>query len=210
MLSDTQIREVFHFCFLQRLLQLSDPNRYILKSGMNLRFFFNSPRYSEDMDIDVLAGHVPTLKKNAYKILQDAAFKRSLRLFDIEDLAILFSGGHTLSTAQAPLISKVQLSRALDCLMGKEQGYVSFLIALHLHGLVSQIPKTIQIATTGHARTLGSPIGRYEFLQIINRNSCTPKIQDTSRWLWLPMVPYSRSISSITISPLTSPKRSLL
>jgi len=39
MLSDTQIREVFHFCFLQRLLQLSDPNIYILKGGMNLRFF---------------------------------------------------------------------------------------------------------------------------------------------------------------------------
>jgi len=51
-------------------------------------------------------------------------------------------------------------------LLGKEQGYVSFLTALHLHGLVSQIPKTLQIATTGHARTLDSPVGHYEFLQI--------------------------------------------
>jgi len=51
-------------------------------------------------------------------------------------------------------------------LLGKEQGYVSFLTALHLHGLVSQIPKTIQIATTGHARTLDSPVGKFEFLQI--------------------------------------------
>jgi predicted transcriptional regulator of viral defense system len=51
-------------------------------------------------------------------------------------------------------------------LLGKEQGYVSFLTALHLHGLVSQIPRNIQIATTGHARTLNSPIGQYEFLQI--------------------------------------------
>ena len=72
MLSDTQIREVFHFCFLERLLKLSDPSIYILKGGVNLRFFFNSPRYSEDMDIDVLAGSVATLKKNGYKILQDA------------------------------------------------------------------------------------------------------------------------------------------
>jgi hypothetical protein len=88
MLSDTQIREVFHFCFLERLLKLSDPSIYILKGGVNLRFFFNSPRYSEDMDIDVLAGNVATLKKNGYKILQDAAFKRSLRLFDIEDIEI--------------------------------------------------------------------------------------------------------------------------
>ncbi|MFQ5644069.1 MAG: hypothetical protein ACE5FQ_10300 [Thiogranum sp.] len=51
-------------------------------------------------------------------------------------------------------------------LLDKEQGYVSFLTALHLHGLVSQIPKTVQIATTGHARTLNSPVGRYEFLQL--------------------------------------------
>ncbi|MFQ5644070.1 MAG: nucleotidyl transferase AbiEii/AbiGii toxin family protein [Thiogranum sp.] len=88
MLSETRIREVFHFCFLERLLKSSDPGIYILKGGVNLRFFFNSPRYSEDMDIDVLAGNVATLKKNGYKILQDAAFKRSLRLFDIEDIEI--------------------------------------------------------------------------------------------------------------------------
>ena len=88
MLTDTQIREVFHFHFLERLLRLSDPGIYILKGGVNLRFFFHSPRYSEDMDIDVLAGSVATLKKNGYKILQDAAFKRSLRLFDIEDIEI--------------------------------------------------------------------------------------------------------------------------
>ena len=88
MLTDTRIREVFHFCYLERLLRLSDPGIFILKGGVNLRFFFNSPRYSEDMDIDVLAGSVATLKKNGYKILQDGAFKRSLRLFDIEDIEI--------------------------------------------------------------------------------------------------------------------------
>ena len=88
MFSDTQIREVFHFCFLDRLLKLSDPALYILKGGVNLRFFFKSPRYSEDMDIDVVAGAVGTLKKNGYKILQDGAFKRSLRSFDIADIEI--------------------------------------------------------------------------------------------------------------------------
>jgi hypothetical protein len=88
MFSDTQIREVFHFCFLNRLLKLSDPSIYVLKGGVNLRFFFNSPRYSEDMDIDVLAGSVETLKKNGYKILEEAAFRRSLRLFDIDDIEI--------------------------------------------------------------------------------------------------------------------------
>lgn len=88
MFSDTQIREVFHFYFLDRLLRLSDPGLYILKGGVNLRFFFMSPRYSEDMDIDVLAGRVATLKKNGYKILNERAFRRSLRAFDIADIEI--------------------------------------------------------------------------------------------------------------------------
>jgi predicted nucleotidyltransferase component of viral defense system len=88
MFSDTQIREVFHFHFLERLLQQSDPGLYILKGGINLRFFFNSPRYSEDMDIDVLVGGVQTLKKNGYKILNDPAFRRSLRSFDIADIEL--------------------------------------------------------------------------------------------------------------------------
>jgi hypothetical protein len=88
MFTDTQIREVFHFYFLDRLLKLSDPGLYILKGGVNLRFFFRSPRYSEDMDIDVLAGSVQTLRKNGYKILNDGAFQRSLRSFDIADIEV--------------------------------------------------------------------------------------------------------------------------
>lgn len=51
-------------------------------------------------------------------------------------------------------------------LLGKEQGYASFLTALHLHGVVSQIPSAIQIATTGRARVLESPVARFEFFQI--------------------------------------------
>jgi predicted nucleotidyltransferase component of viral defense system len=88
MLTDTQIREVFHFCFLERLLKISSADIYVLKGGVNLRFFFNSPRYSEDMDLDVLAGNVATLKKNGYKILQDNAFKRGLRTYGIADIEL--------------------------------------------------------------------------------------------------------------------------
>ncbi len=51
-------------------------------------------------------------------------------------------------------------------LLGNEQGYVSFLTALHLHGLISQIPATIQVATTGHTRRLESPVGIFEFLKL--------------------------------------------
>jgi hypothetical protein len=40
------------------------------------------------MDIDVLAGSVQTLRKNGYKILNDGAFQRSLRSFDIADIEV--------------------------------------------------------------------------------------------------------------------------
>ena len=125
MLSDTRMREVFHFCFLERLLKLSDP-------GTN---------YSS--------------------ISMPAASKRLSRLTNKKLLTRITKGlwANTSHPWFHPLA-------CVPYLLGKEQGYVSFLTALHLHGLISQIPKTIQIATTGHARTLNSPVGHYEFLQI--------------------------------------------
>ncbi|MXY65585.1 MAG: nucleotidyl transferase AbiEii/AbiGii toxin family protein [Gammaproteobacteria bacterium] len=126
MYSDTQVREVFHFCFLQRLLRTSDPGLYLLKGGVNLRFFFLSPRYSEDMDLDVIAGSVATLKKNGYKILEDAAFRRSLRTFGIDGVEVNDPGKakHTETTlrfrcslitqAGQRLPTKVEFSRRAE------------------------------------------------------------------------------------------------
>ena len=55
---------------------------------------------------------------------------------------------------------------ATGLLLGNEHGYVSFISALHRHGLLSQIPGAIHVATTGHGRKLDSPVGRFEFLQL--------------------------------------------
>lgn len=55
---------------------------------------------------------------------------------------------------------------ATGLLVGNEHGYVSFVSALHRHGVLSQIPGAIHVATTGHGRILDSPIGRFEFLQL--------------------------------------------
>ena len=98
---------------------------------------------------------------NYSSITIPAASKRLLRLADKKLLTRITKGlwANTSHPHFHPLA-------CVPYLLGKEQGYVSFLTALHLHGLVSQIPKTIQIATTGHARTLNSTVGRYEFLQI--------------------------------------------
>ncbi len=50
-------------------------------------------------------------------------------------------------------------------LLGSEQGYVSFLSALHLHGAIAPIPANVQVATTGHARSVRTPVGTL-FLQL--------------------------------------------
>jgi len=58
------------------------------------------------------------------------------------------------------------LMACVSFLLGQEQGYVSFLTALHRHGMISQIPPVIQVATTGHSRKLETSIGRFEFFQL--------------------------------------------
>ncbi len=88
-LDDRAARERVHFVFLERLLRITDPRLYALKGGVNLRFFFGSPRYSEDMDLDVdPTVAVGTLRKNGYKILDDPALRRVLRTSGIVDLVL--------------------------------------------------------------------------------------------------------------------------
>lgn len=87
--ADRAARERFHFLFLEQLLRSSDPSLYALKGGVNLRFFFGSPRYSENMDLDVKPTvAVETLRKNGYKILDDRALRRVLATLGIVDLDI--------------------------------------------------------------------------------------------------------------------------
>ena len=57
-------------------------------------------------------------------------------------------------------------NQAAGLILGNERGYVSFLSALHVHGVISQIPAAVQIATTGHGRIVESPISRYELFRI--------------------------------------------
>ena len=147
MLTDTQLREVFHFSFLDRLLKISDPDMYVLKGGVNLRFFFHSPRYSEDMDLDVLAGSVDTLRKNGYKILRDGAFKRSLLTYGIADIEVndpakakqtkttqRFRFG-LITTANQRLPTKVEFSRRSNLVDNHVKGMVDPEIARQYHRL---------------------------------------------------------------------------
>lgn len=50
-----------------------DPKLYAIKGGCNLRFYFQSPRYSEDLDVDVQIVELGTLRKKIVKLLDSRA-----------------------------------------------------------------------------------------------------------------------------------------
>lgn len=52
-LSVPQVTELFHVAFLDVLSKRLESDRYVLKGGANLRYFFDSVRYSQDIDLDV-------------------------------------------------------------------------------------------------------------------------------------------------------------
>jgi predicted nucleotidyltransferase component of viral defense system len=53
MLTDLEAREALHVLLLSKLSQELRAGAFVLKGGVNLRLFFDSPRYSEDLDLDL-------------------------------------------------------------------------------------------------------------------------------------------------------------
>jgi len=78
-LTDRQAVEVFHLHFLRQLCSGPEKGRFALKDGCNLRFFFGSFRYSEDMHLDVADVPAFALKERVSKILAGPAMTLPLR-----------------------------------------------------------------------------------------------------------------------------------
>ena len=82
-LTNAQITELFHLAFLDVLSKRLDPARYVLKGGANLRFFFASARFSEDIDLDI-SGKAPWgLEDKVDAVLGSGALKILLRVGDL-------------------------------------------------------------------------------------------------------------------------------
>ncbi|OGD13998.1 MAG: hypothetical protein A2V76_07865 [Candidatus Aminicenantes bacterium RBG_16_63_14] len=62
-LNPKQSVEVFHLVLLDQIGRKLDKQTWALKGGCNLRFFFKSPRYSDDMDLDVQGVPVDALRE---------------------------------------------------------------------------------------------------------------------------------------------------
>jgi len=84
MYSLLELREIFHLEFLRWFGREVKSQYYTLKGGANLRFFFSSFRYSEDMDLDIYGVKVEDLKDKVMQILQSLTFYDNLKPFEIE------------------------------------------------------------------------------------------------------------------------------
>lgn len=84
MYNQLQLREIFHLEFLRWLGREVNLNNYALKGGVNMRFFFRSFRYSEDIDLDVSNIKVNILRDIVMEILRSDEFQQNLKLYNIE------------------------------------------------------------------------------------------------------------------------------
>lgn len=81
-----QLREVFHLEFLRWFFRKARAENFSLKGGANLRFFFNSFRYSEDMDLDAYGIRKDILLDILIETIKNSYFQDSLKPFGIEKI----------------------------------------------------------------------------------------------------------------------------
>lgn len=123
MLTSLQQREIFHLEFLRTLNRVLKPGSYVLKGGTNLRFFFGSVRYSEDLDIDIGGITVSTSKDKVMEILRSPTQTTVLKPFQIEEVlppdiskakqtaTVQRFKVHLITTAGENLFTKIEFSR---------------------------------------------------------------------------------------------------
>lgn len=123
MYSQLQLREIFHLEFLRYLAADMPPQLWALKGGVNLRLFFKSVRYSEDMDIDVEGQPVASVQKRVLRILNSPSFRGNLKTYGINsvvspDMAAAKQTAttqrfkvHILTSAGEDYFTKVEFSR---------------------------------------------------------------------------------------------------
>ncbi len=113
--------EVFHLVFLSFLGRKADKRAYALKGGCNLRFFFHSPRYSEDMDLDVAGIPVFKLREIVNALLGSAPFAQALSVHRVRidhitehkqsETTQRWKLGLSIPGEEQPIPTKIEFSR---------------------------------------------------------------------------------------------------
>jgi hypothetical protein len=120
-LNPKQSVEVFHLILLSHLGRKLDKQKWALKGGCNLRFFFRSPRYSDDMDLDVQGIPVDVLREKVNSILSGRPFKTILEVRGISiehvtehkqtDTTQRWKFGLMVPGFEQPVPTKIEFSR---------------------------------------------------------------------------------------------------
>ena len=123
MFDHLQQREVFHLVFLREFARRVKPGTFAIKGGCNLRFFFGSPRYSEDLDLDVASIEPFKLKETVMGILESPALSTSMRIYGVDRIippniakakqteTVQRFKIHLMNAAGEELFTKVEFSR---------------------------------------------------------------------------------------------------
>lgn len=83
-LTHAQVIECFHLAFLNVLPSHVRRENYVVKGGANLRYFYRSHRYSEDIDFDAVLGEGWKLAEQVDAALAASALSAQLRRYDIQ------------------------------------------------------------------------------------------------------------------------------
>lgn len=123
MITSLEQREIFHISFLRLFASRVKPNTYAVKGGVNLRLFFGSIRYSEDIDLDIKDIETHKLKDIVMEILASKTLLTAVRPFAIEsivspDIAKAKQTEttqrfkvHLITSSSEDLFSKIEFSR---------------------------------------------------------------------------------------------------
>jgi predicted nucleotidyltransferase component of viral defense system len=117
-----QAVELFHLVFLRALVAKGEDKALVaLKGGSNLRFYFGSVRYSEDMDLDVVVISKTTLKNKVDRLLQSPAVltplaAKGVRVVETSapkqtDTTQRWKAGLRVDGSDVPLRTKIEFSR---------------------------------------------------------------------------------------------------
>jgi predicted nucleotidyltransferase component of viral defense system len=135
---------MFHLVFLRALVAKGEDKSLVaLKGGCNLRFYFGSIRYSEDIDLDVVVISKNTLKNKVERLLRSPLVTAPLKTREIQitevsapkqtDTTQRWKLGLRTSGIDVPIRTKIEFSRR-DAMSGTTFGAVDSLV-LEPHGL---------------------------------------------------------------------------
>src|SRR3970040_1316713 len=85
-LSAVAARELVHLLILRELVGVRRGGGVTAKGGVNLRLFFGSVRYSEDMDLDGTGAGPAAIRNRLKGLFDDREFMRRLQRFGIRGL----------------------------------------------------------------------------------------------------------------------------